>query len=143
MEALQTYDGTDTNSVELNPEFISTTDLHVLSVLLNNLGTPIPSLVEDIDGDSRDETTPDIGADEFNTSQTPLSGNYTVGATGDFPTLTDAIDDLKVQGVSGSVVLQLQTGTYVEQLLIETIEGEGKRIARITLRPASFSAELL
>jgi len=97
--------------------------LHVLSVLLNNLGTPITSLVEDIDGNARDDTTPDIGADEFTTDETPLAGTYTIGATGEFSSLTLAIEALEVRGVSDAVVLQLQSGTYVEQVLIETIPG--------------------
>jgi hypothetical protein len=57
--------GEDTHSISSNPNFISSTNLHVTNVALNNLGTPITGITVDIDGDTRHATTPDIGADEF------------------------------------------------------------------------------
>jgi len=59
--------GFDSNSISLNPEFVSTTDLHInpLSSNVNNLGTPISGITIDYDDDTRDSLTPDIGADEY------------------------------------------------------------------------------
>ncbi len=53
------------NSVEANPEFYSATDLHVLSALVDNLGDNTVGILDDIDGDVRSISTPDMGADEF------------------------------------------------------------------------------
>lgn len=55
----------DSNSVSVNPEFLSPIDLHTYSLNLLNLGKPFPEVSDDIDGQVRSATTPDIGADEF------------------------------------------------------------------------------
>ena len=53
------------NSQEVDPLFVSTTDLHLqgASPVLHH-GTPIPGVVTDFDNDIRSATTPDVGADE-------------------------------------------------------------------------------
>ncbi|MCC6461208.1 MAG: right-handed parallel beta-helix repeat-containing protein [Saprospiraceae bacterium] len=55
------------NSVSLNPNYQSDTDLHLANSSLNNLGTPV-AVTDDIDGQLRDGLTPDIGADEYTPS---------------------------------------------------------------------------
>ncbi len=55
----------DSNSVSVYPSFFSNTDLHSISLALDNQGTPLASVTDDIDSDIRSLTTPDIGADEF------------------------------------------------------------------------------
>jgi gliding motility-associated-like protein len=55
----------DTYSLQVNPLFISDTNLRPLQKELNKAGTPIQGILTDIDGDSRNAQTPDIGADEF------------------------------------------------------------------------------
>jgi hypothetical protein len=60
--------GGNANSVSILPIFVSPTDLHLVpasNAALNNLGTPITGITTDIDGDMRNATTPDMGADEF------------------------------------------------------------------------------
>jgi len=57
----------DAHSVSINPEFKSKSDLHVQAYLLDNLGYPVSGVSEDIDGQSRHYSTPDIGADEWTT----------------------------------------------------------------------------
>jgi hypothetical protein len=59
----------DVNSVNVNPSFTSTTNLHTFSNSVNNIATPIALVTEDFDQEIRDVSTPDIGADEF----TPLT----------------------------------------------------------------------
>ena len=57
----------DANSVSILPVFTSATDLHLnvtSNAGLNDVGTPV-SVTDDIDCDTRNATTPDIGADEF------------------------------------------------------------------------------
>lgn len=60
----------DTNSIFVNPQFYSTTDLHANEIAINNAGISVVSdIVDDFDGQVRNTSTPDIGADEF----TPLT----------------------------------------------------------------------
>ena len=55
----------DTNSVEFNPLYTSSTDLHVAYAGINAKGRPIYYITKDIDDETRNTTKPDIGADEF------------------------------------------------------------------------------
>lgn len=57
----------DANSVEITPVFVASNDLHLDTVLnptLDNLGTPISTVTQDFDCESRNLSTPDMGADE-------------------------------------------------------------------------------
>ncbi|OIQ19261.1 MAG: hypothetical protein BM557_06040 [Flavobacterium sp. MedPE-SWcel] len=68
--------GKDANSVNILPIFVSTSNLH-LSVAdgdnagFEGLGTPLADVERDIDGQIRNTTTPDIGADEFGAIELP------------------------------------------------------------------------
>jgi PKD repeat protein len=55
---------TGANFFNLDPEFNSNTDLHIRNALIKHKALPISGIVSDIDGDVRDLTRPDIGADE-------------------------------------------------------------------------------
>jgi hypothetical protein len=57
--------GVDTNSVSINPGFTSSSNLHVSSIPMNNLGSPVAVVPDDFDWETRSLTTPDIGADEY------------------------------------------------------------------------------
>ena len=61
--------GFDINSVSCDPMYVSTTDLHTKSGIINNAGTSSLSSItpvnDDIDNQLRSTSTPDIGADEF------------------------------------------------------------------------------
>jgi PKD repeat protein len=65
LAAWRTASGQDPKSLSVNPKFTSTTDLHVSYVLLDGAAKPFTSVTTDIDGQTRNATTPDIGADEF------------------------------------------------------------------------------
>ena len=69
---IQTGFGSNLNSVNALPNFVSSTDLHVTTAncALDNKATPV-SVTTDIDAATRDAVTPDIGADEFTSA---LSG---------------------------------------------------------------------
>jgi parallel beta-helix repeat protein len=57
------------SSLNGDPQFISTTDLHVIGAFINDGGDNSVPILVDIDGDARPiagATTMDIGADEFN-----------------------------------------------------------------------------
>lgn len=63
----------DSNSISIDPSFLSTTDLHTTNVSLDKAGIGVVEVVEDFDGDFRDPAKPDIGADEFSTAQEDAS----------------------------------------------------------------------
>ncbi|MGH1520738.1 T9SS type A sorting domain-containing protein [Chryseobacterium sp. JK1] len=68
LSTMQSSFGGNTNSKNIAPNFVSATDLHLISAsnsALDNSGTPLPSVIVDIDNEIRDVITPDIGADEF------------------------------------------------------------------------------
>lgn len=65
LSSLQSSSGKDSHSMSNNITFYSDENLHVSGSSLNNMGTPISGITEDIDGQTRSTTTPDIGADEF------------------------------------------------------------------------------
>lgn len=66
LQQWQTQTGDDLNSVSGPPEHNSDTDLHIGSnSWLDGKGIPDPNVAFDIDGQPRNTTAPDIGADEF------------------------------------------------------------------------------
>ncbi len=69
----QTATGEAANSISVDPYFVSSTDLHITNNLLDATATPVAGVTDDIDGDSRDATTPDMGADEFDASPYDLA----------------------------------------------------------------------
>ena len=60
----QNLSGMDSHSLNVNPLFVSDSDLHAQSDSLINKGIFDPRIARDIDGQHRDNP-PDIGADEF------------------------------------------------------------------------------
>ena len=52
-----------------------------------------------------------------------LSGNYTIGAAGDYATLTDAVNVLQTEGITGPVVFDILSGTYSEQITLGAVSG--------------------
>jgi hypothetical protein len=65
--------GTDNNSISLDPQYVSPLDLHATSAAMDNLGQSLGYVPDDIDGDLRSVTTPDIGADEYSAGTHDLS----------------------------------------------------------------------
>ncbi|MFW6019316.1 MAG: T9SS type A sorting domain-containing protein [Bacteroidales bacterium] len=74
LAAFRSMTGQENNSVQYDPYFADTTDLHVSNNYLNGLADPVSGISDDIDGDTRDTTNPDIGADEFD----PIAYDLTV-----------------------------------------------------------------
>lgn len=51
-----------------------------------------------------------------------LNGFYTIGgATADYFTISDAVTDLELQGVSGDVTMEIASGTYTESIQFQTL----------------------
>jgi len=70
--------GGNANSINSLPDFVSSTDLHLTSSSLNcpinNKGTFIAAVTDDIDAQTRSTSTPDPGADEFTATGNTLAG---------------------------------------------------------------------
>jgi len=73
----QAYSGQDMNSVTINPEFTSGTNLLPTSTALDNKGVFIPDVTIDINGATR-SNPPDMGAYEFGTA--PIVHNISLPA---------------------------------------------------------------
>lgn len=77
----QAATGLDANSISANPQFVNptgtaaTVNLHITCASpADSAGTPIAGVTNDFDNDTRNATTPDIGADEINLAPpTPVS----------------------------------------------------------------------
>ncbi len=64
----QTASGQDANSISADPVFVSNNiNLHIYTSanIVDGMATPIAGIITDIDGDIRDASFPDIGADEY------------------------------------------------------------------------------
>lgn len=57
----------------------------------------------------------------FNVIGTPMQGSYIIGAApSDFTTINQAVNNLLIRGVDGSVVFLIKTGTYNEQITLQS-----------------------
>ncbi len=113
----QTTTGLDANSISADPNFVSSTapfDLHIFTPSpVADAGTPIGEISIDIDGDTRDASYPDMGADEV----FPLAGVYDVGGGAHhFHSPEAAANRLQLVGMSGPVIFNIFTGTYDGQV---------------------------
>ncbi|MFA6402524.1 MAG: T9SS type A sorting domain-containing protein [Salinivirgaceae bacterium] len=110
----------DANSLNVNPSFASTTDLHTNSFWLDGQGMQVSAVTDDIDGNVRNNP-PCMGADEYTSTLVPLAGTYEIGAGGDFASITEAVFELSQNGISDNVVFEILTGTYIEQFVIPQV----------------------
>jgi PKD repeat protein len=65
LQAVNIPVGNDVNSHQLNPYYVSNTDLRITRINLNGKGTPLSAVPADIFGTTRSVTAPAIGAHEF------------------------------------------------------------------------------
>ncbi|MBC8526716.1 MAG: PKD domain-containing protein, partial [Candidatus Cloacimonetes bacterium] len=92
------YSPRDQNSLTGNPD-LSFPDLHLNSTsLCIGAGTPITGIITDFDYDIRDETNPDIGADEFISIHAEFCADTTQG----YAPLTVQFTDLSIP--QGSII---------------------------------------
>jgi len=89
-------------------------------------GNPWPGITVDIDGDSRDGSTPDIGADEYTSVGSAMSGTYYIKPgilNGDtFPSFARANSDMAIRGRSGDVTFEVFGGSYAENIDLTGLE---------------------
>ena len=138
--------GKDLDGISEMPNFVDPY-LHIDETFATNLergATSISGITTDFDGDARNASTPDIGADEFDGYRIddPLpAGIYTVGTGGNFTTIQDAFNKLGTDGVAGNVTLELIDDLYTAPTdsfgfhLDGPIPGAGPD-SRITIKPA-------
>ncbi|MGB0863365.1 MAG: CARDB domain-containing protein, partial [Saprospiraceae bacterium] len=79
----------DANSISIDPSFTAADDLHVSQIALDSAATLLASITDDIDGEARSATHPDIGADEFGAAVTDDIGISAVTAPVDGCDLSD------------------------------------------------------
>ena len=128
----QTASGFGTNSVSTHPNFISDSNLHTSNVLLNNAATPLPEVTDDIDGESRDATTPDIGADEFTEVTFSLEDDITVCVDAEY----------KIDAGEGFDSYLWSTGADSSYILVDSTGigyGSGKYFVTVTLGAEQYN----
>lgn len=107
LSAWQTASGLDANSVSVDPQFTAADDPHFPNPLLNDAGTPVAEVIDDIDGEMRDSTAPDIGADEF--CLPPEAENIFGCTMRDIPELT-AVGDSILWYSDGALTTMVHSG---------------------------------
>lgn len=83
LAALQVGFGSNLNSLNIYPTFVSGIDLHLIpasNLTLDNKGIAIAGITTDIDSETRSTCTPDIGADEFGPSCNLVTNSNDSGA---------------------------------------------------------------
>lgn len=157
LATLQSSSGQDANSVSVDPGFISNADLHVGAGSGIDALATVLSITVDIDGDTRDVSTPDIGADEYNNTLpvVTLDADVNTGteAAATVITLTvtasaavtgDQTVDIAITGtgvtagdytLSGTTITILngQTSASVTFTVVDDANGEGTEIATATI----------
>ncbi|MCS3529714.1 T9SS type A sorting domain-containing protein [Chryseobacterium sp. JUb7] len=118
LSGMQTSFGGNINSKNIAPNFVSATDLHLINSSVNsgldNSGTPIPSVVTDIDNEIRNTASPDIGADEFSSIlavSESVKNNFSV-----YPNpFTDLLNFSDIKGIKNIIVSDM-SGRQIKNL---------------------------
>jgi trimeric autotransporter adhesin len=128
----QTATGKDANSKNIAPVFTSAIDLHLppsSNLTLDNLGTPITGITTDIDNETRNVTTPDMGADEFTPAAldmgaTILVAPATTGCYTSTETVTVTIKNYGISAIDYSTnpvtVSVTATGGYSSNIILSS-----------------------
>ncbi|MGE3800446.1 MAG: right-handed parallel beta-helix repeat-containing protein [Candidatus Kapaibacterium sp.] len=139
LDSLQQSQGIELNSHSVSPCYSLRTDLHTNSETLDNAGIPLAEVTVDIDGNPRDPSTPDIGAYEYSSSPSGLSGTYTIGKGGDYETFGEGLEDLHTRCVMGPVDFAFLDGEYTIYETINEIPGTSEENI-LTIRSESEDA---
>ncbi len=107
----QTASGGDVNSVDLDPVFHSSYDLHVCNDLVKGLGTPLASVTMDFDGQPRSASAPDMGADEFSALSTDFLGSDVTLCAGESITLNAGSPSDVILWSTGDTTMSLTVST--------------------------------
>jgi hypothetical protein len=134
----------DTNSINVDPVFMSNTDLHTFLVLLNEVGDQATGIPDDIDGQTRD-TLPDIGADEFDPLPSDDAGIFMYG--GPSSPFASGMNDvvLVVKNFGGNVLNSVDIRWTVNGIEQDPYEWTGTLASSVcdTIIAGSFDFEQL
>ncbi|MCB9233170.1 MAG: PKD domain-containing protein [Bacteroidia bacterium] len=139
LSALQLATGQDANSLAVDPNFYSNLDLHATQFFLDGAARPFTGITQDIDGDSRNLTTPDMGADEFSA----LSLNAKPVALGSFtfPYCDSVISPtVSIENQGLTTLTSLQINWSVNGILQTPVSFSGNLPAGATSAPINLGA---
>ena len=142
LKAFQDSTGQDLHSLSVYPHYASNSDLHSIAPWLDEKASPLADINVDIDGETRDPSQPDIGADEFTPAtgtKIPLSGSKIVGTGGDYSTLNEAVMDLELKGISAPVTFNILPDSLIEQIRMVSVPGASYQ-NRITFQSSTGNA---
>ncbi|KAF0199578.1 MAG: glycosyl hydrolase [Bacteroidetes bacterium] len=109
--------GFDQHSLSVSPEFLTETNLHCNSPLLDGAGIYLPEVAWDMDNEPRSTVNPDIGADEFSFVSLPKTLNLGVLLEGLYNgpnTLRQANDENGPRfgaGIADQIAVELRSAT--------------------------------
>ena len=97
--------------------------MHTLNAIIDNAGTPVAGITDDIDGETRSATNPDIGADEFTLCTVDAGPDATTyfGSPGDETVVRTAV-------VSGGTPPFTYSWTLNRPLICNSVTAEGDEI---------------
>jgi hypothetical protein len=113
VSALYDAQGTNEHSIKVFPALPAKDSILGKSYWLNGKGVAIQGYGADFYGNARDNSTPDIGAYEFENPPMPLvNGEYTLGATGDFPNFDTLLNVIMLNGIDAATTIVVDSGKY-------------------------------
>ncbi|MBK7144142.1 MAG: hypothetical protein IPH76_02630 [Xanthomonadales bacterium] len=133
----------DLVSISGDPPFVSATDLHVQTSApspVDGTAIPIGSVPNDIDGDERSATTPDIGADEFDVATAPSitpPANQTINEEGNTGALAFTVNDGQTPVASLVATVQASSDTALIPLANIVIADAGGGNRTVTVTPVA------
>ncbi len=142
LSAWQAATGQDVNAVSVDPVFVSATDLHLRSALpnspLDGTATPIAGITNDIDGNTRNITTPDMGADEFTPSPCVSNTGGTISSSST-NICVSAVVTLTASGYATGTGIAYQWESSTDNVTYNPIAGATNPVAYTSSGPVSVS----
>ncbi|SFB58686.1 HYR domain-containing protein, partial [Algoriphagus aquimarinus] len=146
LNSWKSLSGKDANSLNVDPQYVSNTNLLAQSPSLTVAGVDLTQLVS-IDIDGKPRTAPvSIGANEFAIVGSPLIGDYTINPSGsgvrNFTSFASASEALTLNGISGLVRFLVADGTYNGQVNLGSVSGASDTFT-ITFESANGNPDLV
>jgi|GEM_PF-3772813 len=143
LAAWQSASGFDANSLSADPQFYAPNDLHTCAAALDGAGKVLSLVTMDIDGNTRNTSTPDIGADEFAAMVGSFLGPDTAICAGDSITIGVFVPGTYLWTPTGDTTGTITVGPGTYSVISSTVCGSGTDAITINTLPsptASFNA---